>query len=101
VHDDNQTFVAESFIALYCDARHRLTASRETVCARHEFCEDLANLLTEQCTTVHFRDGLDEATVLENCRVGLLVEPSVVSADEAVWVVRRAAELLGWPALPA
>jgi hypothetical protein len=89
--------VAESFIALYRDARERLTAPRATIAARHELCEDLANLLIEHCRTVHFRDGVDEAGVLERCLQGLLATPATVEPREAEWVVRRTAELLGWP----
>jgi hypothetical protein len=96
VYDDNQTFVPDSFIALYRDARNRLTASRETIAARYDLCEDLANLLIDQCSTVHFRDGVDEGTVLGRCHRGLLVEPAAVAPPEAEWVVRRTAELLGW-----
>ena len=96
-YDDNQTFVPESFIALYRDDRNRLTASREVIAARYELCEDLANLLTDHCGTVHFRDGIDEATVLRRCHQGLLVAPATVVPSEAEWVVRRTAELLGWP----
>lgn len=96
-YDENQAQVPDSFIALYQDARQRLTAPRETIAARYEFCEDLANLLTDHCSTVHFRDGVDEATVLTRCHAGLLVEPTTVGASEAGWVVRRTAELLGWP----
>jgi hypothetical protein len=94
--DENQTFVPDSFIALYRDARNRLTAARETVAARYELCEDLANLLTEPCSTVHFRDGVDEGTVLSRCHQGLLAPPTTVEPPEAEWVVRRTAELLGW-----
>lgn len=97
VHDENQTFVPDSFIALYQDARQRLTASRETIAARYELCEDLANLLTDHCSTVHFRDGVDEATVLSRCHLGLRAPPTTVEPLEAEWVVRRTAELLGWP----
>lgn len=97
VYDENQTFVPESFIALYRDTRNRLTAPRETIAARYELCEDLANLLTDHCSTVHFRDGVDEATVLSRCHQGLLVPPTTVETPEAEWVVRRTAELLGWP----
>jgi hypothetical protein len=96
-YDENQTVVAESFIALYRDARERLTAPRATIATRHELCEDLANLLTEHCSTVHFRDGVDEASVLERCLQGLLAPPATVEPREAEWVVRRTAELLGWP----
>ena len=96
-YDENQTQVPESFIALYRDARDRLTAPRETIAARYELCEDLATLLTDHCSTVHFRDGLDEATVLSRCHAGLLASPTTVEPPEAEWVVRRTAELLGWP----
>ena len=95
--DENQVRIPESFIALYLDARQRLTTSRETIAARYELCEDLANLLTDHCSTVHFRDGVDEATVLSRCHQGLLAPPKTVEATEAEWVVRRTAELLGWP----
>jgi hypothetical protein len=96
-YDENQVRVPDAFTALYQDARQRLTAPRETIAARYEFCEDLANLLTEHCSAVHFRDGVDEETVLRRCHQGLLVEPVTVAATEAGWVVRRTAELLGWP----
>ena len=99
-YDENQVRVPESFIALYTDARRRLTAPRATIATRYELCEDLANLLTEHCSTVHFRDGVDEATVLTRVHRGLLVEPATVEPAEAGWVVRRTAELLGWPADP-
>jgi len=96
-YDENQVQVPESFIALYLDARQRLTASRATIAARYELCEDLANLLTDHCSTVHFRDGVDEGTVLSRCHQGLLAPPTTVESREAEWVVRRTAELLGWP----
>ena len=96
-YDENQVQVPESFIALFLDARRRLTATRATIAARYELCEDLANLLTDHCSTVHFRDGVDEVTVLERCLQGLLSPPTTVDAAQAAWVVRRTAELLGWP----
>ena len=96
-YDENQVQVPESFIALFLDARRRLIATRATIAARYELCEDLANLLTDHCSTVHFRDGVDEATVIERCHQGLLAPPTTVEPAEAGWVVRRTAELLGWP----
>jgi hypothetical protein len=95
--DENQIQVPDAFIALYQDARQRLTAPRATIATRYELCEDLASLLTDHCSTVHFRDGVDEQTVLQRCHRGLLVEPVTVTAPEAAWVVHRTAELLGWP----
>ena len=97
MHEDNQTLVPESFIALYRDARQRLTATRETIAARYELCEDMANLLTEHASTIHFRDGIDEGEVMRRCHQGLLATPESVAHPEAEWVVRRTAELLNWP----
>ena len=96
MHEDNQTLVPDSFIALYRDARQRLTATREAIAARYELCEDLANLLTNHASTIHFRDGVDESEVLRRCHRGLLTAPSSVEVAEAEWVVRRTAELLNW-----
>ena len=96
-YDHNQTFVADSFIALYRDARQRLTAPRETVAARYEMCEDMASLMTEHCRSVHFRDGIDEGEVLRRCLLGLREPPTSFEPAEAAWVVRRTAELLEWP----
>ena len=95
-YDHNQTFVADSFIALYRDARQRLTAPRETIAERYELCEDMASLMTEHCRTVHFRDGIDEGEVLRRCLRGLCEPPAAFAPAEAEWVVRRTAELLDW-----
>lgn len=95
--DANQTLIPDSFIALYCDERRRLTATRETIAARYELCEDMASMLTEHCQTVHFRDSVDEGTILDRCLLGLMATPSTVEPPEAAWVVRRTAELLQWP----
>ncbi len=94
--DDSQILVPDSFIAVYSDARRRLTARREVITARYELCEDMAQMLVEHCRTVHFRDGVDDAQILDRCLRGLLTEPATVSADEARWVVQRCAELLDW-----
>ncbi|KQW69829.1 hypothetical protein [Methylibium sp. Root1272] len=96
MYDENQTFVPESFSALYLDGRRRLTVTKAELAQRSEFCEDLANVMSGHCSTVHFRDGVDEATVLERCLAGLRHAESGVSAQEACWVTRRTAELLSW-----
>ena len=96
--DDNQTLVPDSFIALYRDARNRLTATRDIIAARYELCEDMANLLTEHCRTIHFRDGVDEGEVLRRCHQGLMISPTTFDPAESDWVVRRTAEMLDWPA---
>ena len=99
--DDNQTVLPASFIALYIEpGRHKPSATREHMSARHEFCEDLASMLTEQAMTKLWELGVTEADVLERMQRGLLGEGSVVSQSEARWVITRLAELLRWPALP-
>lgn len=100
MYDHDQTFVPDSFIAIHLDARRRLTASREEIAKRHELCEDMACMLTEHCQQVHFRNGVDEGEVLGRCLKGLQASPGEVSSAEAVWVMRRTAELLGWPWQP-
>ena len=96
MHDENQTFVPESFVALYEDSRKRLTIAKADLAQRSEFCEDLAHLMIDTCSMAHFRNGVDTEQVLERSLHGLLGSDSGVRADEARWVTRRAAELLGW-----
>jgi len=58
-------------------------------------------MLIEHARDKLFELGVTEQDVLERVRRGLLVEGSVVSHDEASWVIRRLAELLDWPSLDA
>ena len=114
--EDNQTVLPASFIALYIEpgrnrpralrehlsaTREHPSATREHISARHEFCEDLASMLTENAQTKLWELGVTEHDVLERMLAGLLAGAPVVSQREAVWVVTRLAELLGWPALTA
>ncbi len=100
--DDNQTVLPASFIALFIEpGRHKPSATRDHMQARHEFCEDLASMLTEQAQTKLWELGVTERDVLERMLLGLRASPAVVDDREAGWVVTRLAELMGWPALPA
>ncbi len=95
--DESQIFVAPSFIALFIEpGRTKPSATREHIAARHEFCEDLANLLTEHASAKLFELGVTELDVLERIQRGLVTGDASVSPDEAEWVIRRLAELLGW-----
>lgn len=96
--DANQIEVPPSFLALFSTpSGHRLTEPMTTVRARYELCEDLAQMLTEQAATIQFQSGGTEEEVLAKM-LGVLEGPeSPVQPAEAVWVVRRLAELLGWP----
>jgi hypothetical protein len=96
--DDNQILVPASFTALFIPpGRLRPTESREHIAQRYELCEDMAQMLTETAQARRFELGVTEADVLERVHRGLALAPSGVSVDEARWVTRRLAELLGWP----
>lgn len=99
--DENQILIPESFLDLHRDrSRTRLRTPVAEVRARYEFCEDLAQQLVVQAQHIHFDIGLPEDEVLMRIEAGLTgTEPgaeSGLSADEAVWVSRRLAELLHW-----
>ena len=80
--------------------RTKPTEPLATIAARHEFCEDLAQMLTEQASATRFKLGVTEDDVLVRIERGLREEGSVVSPAEAGWVIGRLAELLGWPWAP-
>lgn len=89
--------VPASFLALYATGpAGRLREGAAEVAARHELCEDLAQLLTEHARTILHELDITEELVLERIARGLLQPDSVVRRDEARWVVRRLAELLNW-----
>jgi hypothetical protein len=99
--DADQTFVPDSFIALYvppggAGGWRKPSAPRHEIAQRHEFCDDLAHLLVDTATLKLFEMGLAEADVLRTVHQGLLAG-GLVNAAEAHWVQRRLAELLGWP----
>jgi len=99
--DENQIVVPASFIALFVEpGRSKPSATRQHIALRHEFCEDLASMLTEQAQGKHWELGVTEDEVLERILRGLRADPLVVDEREAVWVVTRLAELLEWPPLP-
>ena len=100
--DDYQVHIPPSFEAVYADARGRLTVPRDTFRARYELCEDMAQLLVDHSQAVHHDQGVSEDLVLARTRDGLCAADSSFSPEEALWVVTRLAELLGWrmPAPP-
>lgn len=96
--EGNQTYLPESFTALYVPpGKVKPRIGLREMAERYELCEDLANLLTEQAANMQFNLGITEELVLQQCEAGLLTEPSVVMPAEARWVVCRLAELLNWP----
>ncbi len=98
--DSSQIVVPPAFIALFVPpGRSKPTAGLAHIAQRHEFCDDLAQLLMEPARTQLFALGITEHDVLERMHAGLLGDAAVVSPDEARWVVCRLAELLDWPQL--
>jgi hypothetical protein len=99
--EDSQIVVPEAFVDLFrppgADRNRRPLESREVIAARHEFCEDFAQMLVETARDKLFALGITEADVLDRIRRGLLEPGSPVSAPEAGWVTGRLAEVLGWP----
>lgn len=95
--DDSQVYLPASFVALFVPpGRIKPVATREHIIERHDFCEDLATLLVEHAKATQFDLGIAESDVLERSHQGLLTPDAPVSAEEAGWVIRRLAELLGW-----
>lgn len=96
--EEFQIHIPPSFMALYVPpGKIKPTLGLRDMAARYDLCEDLANLLTEQAANMQFTLGITEELVLQQCELGLLAEPTVVSPIEARWVVCRLAELLNWP----
>jgi hypothetical protein len=98
--DDCQTEIPRSFIELFMPPGSvKPNQGRSVIAARYEFCEDMAQMLVDTARTKLFELGVTEQDVLERMLRGLQVDGAAFSADEATWVVRRLAELLGWPRL--
>lgn len=98
MYDHNQIVVPESFLALFVTpGRTRPNESRDFIASRYELCEDLANHLFEYARAQHLDLGVSEDEVLRRCELGLLSASSGLNEAEAVWVIRRLAELEGWP----
>ncbi|MET0334521.1 MAG: ATPase with chaperone activity [Rhizobacter sp.] len=95
--DEHQIEVPPSFIALFVPpGRIKPTASLREIRERYEYCEDLANMLTDTASTKLWQLGVSESDVLERVGQGLQGGQAGVSDTEAEWVLRRLAELLGW-----
>ncbi len=96
--DDNQTYIAPSFVGMFVPpGAIKPREPRSVIANRYELCEDMAQMLIDPAKARLFELGIAESDVLERMHRGLLVDGSVLSTDEAGWVVRRLAELLDWP----
>jgi len=100
MYDDYQIEIPQSFMALFIEpGRQKPNASRDAVAARYELCEDMASMLTDTAKNMFLSLGITEDDVLIQCYRGLTGLKAVVTVPEAVWVIRRLAELLEWPLL--
>jgi len=100
MYDEYQIEIPQSFMALFIESgRQKPNAPRDAVAARYELCEDMASMLTETARNMFLSLGITEDDVLIQCYRGLTGFEAVVTLPEAVWVIRRLAELLEWPLL--
>ncbi len=94
---DNQIEPPQSFMVMYVKpGQTRPNAPQDVVLARYEQCEDMATILAEQAQTLAFKENLSEKEVLERCHCGLQTGDAHFTKNEAVWVIFRLVELLGW-----
>jgi hypothetical protein len=94
--DDYQIDIPPSFFAVYTDQRQRLSEPIAIVRSRYEVCEDLANHLVQHAQILHHVEVPSEEEILVRIHAGLSSPDAGVSAAEALWIVRRLAELVGW-----
>jgi len=94
--DEYQIEIPPSFTALYTDARRRLTVKLPELRQRYDLCEDTAQQLVEPGRHIHFDLGLTQDEVIDRLHAGLVGSESGLREDEAVWVIKRMAELLDW-----
>jgi hypothetical protein len=93
--DERQIVVPASFLSIYTPVgQHRPTPPRQWLEERHDWCEDLAQLLLEQVKTKTWTLGITTEDAVARVGQGLADMPETVSTDEAVWVLCRLKELL-------
>ncbi|MDP9046315.1 MAG: ATPase with chaperone activity [Pseudomonadota bacterium] len=96
--DSHQIHIPASFLALYMEpGQLRPRAGRAEISARYELCEDLAQHLVDYARGQQSDLGITEEDVLERLERGLEAPASGLAPPESRWIVRRLAELAGWP----
>lgn len=92
---DSQIVVPSSFVALFvAPGKIKPAISSQLLIERHEFCEDLAQMLFEQAKTKEWELGLSRDMVLERMTKGLSETPDLLTEAEVGWVITRLNELL-------
>lgn len=95
---ESQIVLPESFVALFVPpGRIKPTEPYAWIAERHELCEDMAQMLSEQASQLQWQLGVHESDVLARMHQGLLGGTTGLSQAEAGWVIKRMAELLDWP----
>lgn len=98
IHGESQIVLPESFVALFVPpGRLKPSEPYEVIAQRHELCEDMAQLLTEQAGQLQWQLGVHESDILARMHASIAGGEAGVSAAEAAWIVKRMAELLDWP----
>ena len=95
----NQQFIPNSFTDLFKDpSRPYAKASEpfEVILERYDLCEDMAQMLYQPSLNMMGSMNITESDVVERTFKGLLVNPEIVNAQEAQWIVQRLCELLTW-----
>ena len=96
--DASQILIPPSFVALFVPpGKVRPTLGLREMAVRYELCEDMAQLLTEQAGQLQWKLGVHESDILARMHAGLSGGEAGISAAEAVWIIKRMAELLDWP----
>jgi len=98
MNEGSQIVVPPSFVAVHTrQGRLRPDLFAAELVARHELCEDMANMLSEHASNQRWDTGATEWDVLQRVYRGLLDSSTGLSVSEAGWVLHRLAELLDWP----
>jgi hypothetical protein len=102
MHDDHDPQaepqpIPPSFIALFVpEGRIKPTEPRAVIQARHEFCEDLAQALSETAQQQRLSLGVDAPEVLRRIGLGVADPATGLTEVEQGWVMTRLAELIAW-----
>lgn len=96
--EGSQEQVPEAFVALYRpQGRGKPTRLPAEIAERHDWCESLAQSLSETASAQLWALGITEDDALQRLHAGLQQPAARVDALEATWVLHRVAELLDWP----
>jgi hypothetical protein len=96
VDGESQIRIPESFLRIYVEhGRIKPRLPREAIEARHELCEDLAQMLTETAQEQKWALGITDEDVLERIALGLPDCGLELEPAERDWVIARLGELLG------